>query len=149
MHRVKLTSLVIFGHRMELFLVCVGWSVTIYLIWFVNTTSLMMGWREGRGRGCLNCVCVCVRRLKRDNVFDLIREHNLFDAISDRVITLMDFDVPQTIELLLTYRDKISVSIIIIIHFFSPPSLHSSIPKKYTCLFRVFFSASITVKIFF
>ena len=31
-------------------------------------------------------------RLRRPNVFDLIREHNLFTAVRDQVLLLVEFD---------------------------------------------------------
>lgn len=31
-------------------------------------------------------------RLRRPNVFDLIRDYNLFSAVQDKVVLLMDFD---------------------------------------------------------
>lgn len=49
-------------------------------------------------------------RLKHNNVFDLIHQHNLFASISNRITTLMEFDPNATVKLLLDNMDKIPMA---------------------------------------
>ncbi|KAI0227033.1 Vacuolar protein sorting-associated protein 41 [Lamellibrachia satsuma] len=46
-------------------------------------------------------------RLKNKDVFDLILKHNLFAAISDKIVMLMEFDQTTAVQMLLDNRDKI------------------------------------------
>eukprot|EP01113_Clastostelium_recurvatum_P018176 TRINITY_DN2143_c0_g1_i1.p1 TRINITY_DN2143_c0_g1~~TRINITY_DN2143_c0_g1_i1.p1 ORF type:complete len:931 (-),score=291.81 TRINITY_DN2143_c0_g1_i1:56-2848(-) len=48
-------------------------------------------------------------RLKRGNVFELIRQYQLFDAIQDKVVALMEFNEEEATKLLVSHTDRISI----------------------------------------
>ena len=50
-------------------------------------------------------------RLKNKDVFELILKHNLFAAISDKIVILMEFDMSTAVQMLLDNREKIPVSV--------------------------------------
>ena len=54
-------------------------------------------------------------KLKRGNVFELIRQHNLYDAIHDKVVLLMEFDRDKAVEILVSNADKIPIAQVFII----------------------------------
>ncbi len=43
-------------------------------------------------------------------MFDLIHKHNLFDSITDKIVTLMDLDKDAAVKMLLDNVDKVPVS---------------------------------------
>jgi vacuolar protein sorting-associated protein 41 len=53
-------------------------------------------------------------QLKRGNAFELIRQHNLYDAVHDKVVLLMDFDREKAVEMLVMNADKIPISQVIL-----------------------------------
>jgi len=52
---------------------------------------------------------VCLHRLKNKDVFEIILKHNLFTAINDKIVMLMEFDKTTAVQMLLDNRDKIPV----------------------------------------
>eukprot|EP00003_Mantamonas_plastica_P008957 TRINITY_DN1809_c0_g2_i1.p1 TRINITY_DN1809_c0_g2~~TRINITY_DN1809_c0_g2_i1.p1 ORF type:complete len:753 (+),score=264.63 TRINITY_DN1809_c0_g2_i1:263-2521(+) len=48
-------------------------------------------------------------KLKRPYVFDLIAENDLFEAVEDKVMQLIEINMAQAIELLTTHTDKIQI----------------------------------------
>ena len=48
-------------------------------------------------------------KLKRGNVFELIRQHNLYDSIHDKVVLLMEFDREKAVDILVSNADKIPI----------------------------------------
>jgi hypothetical protein len=42
-------------------------------------------------------------------VFDLIKDYNLFDAVRDKVLLLMQYDKDKAVQLLVSNTDKIPV----------------------------------------
>ncbi|KAK0051675.1 vacuolar protein sorting-associated protein 41 [Biomphalaria pfeifferi] len=48
-------------------------------------------------------------RLKHNDVFQLIHDHNLYDKISDKIIQLMDLDQDKTVKMLLDNSETVSV----------------------------------------
>uniref|UniRef100_A0A3P8ZP99 Vacuolar protein sorting-associated protein 41 homolog n=1 Tax=Esox lucius TaxID=8010 RepID=A0A3P8ZP99_ESOLU len=48
-------------------------------------------------------------RLRHKDVYQLIHKHNLFSAIEDKIVLLMDFDKEKAVDMLLDNEDKISV----------------------------------------
>jgi len=51
-----------------------------------------------------------IYRLKHKDVFQLIRKHDLFGSISDKIVNLMEFDKDQAVNMLLDNMNKIPVS---------------------------------------
>uniref|UniRef100_A0A672T8Y7 Vps41 beta-propeller domain-containing protein n=1 Tax=Sinocyclocheilus grahami TaxID=75366 RepID=A0A672T8Y7_SINGR len=49
-------------------------------------------------------------KLRHKDVYQLIHKHNLFSAIKDKIVLLMDFDKEKAVDMLLDNDDKISVS---------------------------------------
>lgn len=47
--------------------------------------------------------------LKKGPVFELIRDFNLFDAVKDKVLSLVNFDKEKAVQLLVTNPDRILV----------------------------------------
>uniref|UniRef100_A0A5F8HDC8 VPS41 subunit of HOPS complex n=1 Tax=Monodelphis domestica TaxID=13616 RepID=A0A5F8HDC8_MONDO len=47
--------------------------------------------------------------LRHKDVFQLIHKHNLFSAIQDKIVLLMDFDSEKAVDMLLDNEDKISI----------------------------------------
>ncbi|KAM5156743.1 vacuolar protein sorting-associated protein 41 homolog [Mantella aurantiaca] len=52
--------------------------------------------------------------LRHNEVFDLIHKHNLFSAIKDKIVLLMDFDIEKAVDLFLDNEDKISIDKVIV-----------------------------------
>ena len=52
-----------------------------------------------------------INRLKNKDVFELILKHNLFAAISDKIVILMEFDMSTAVQMLLDNREKIPVCV--------------------------------------
>ena len=52
-------------------------------------------------------------RLKHDDVFKFIRQHNLFSSISSSIVQLMDFNTELALDLLLNNMESISVSLLL------------------------------------
>eukprot|EP01119_Soliformovum_irregulare_P019120 TRINITY_DN5998_c0_g1_i1.p1 TRINITY_DN5998_c0_g1~~TRINITY_DN5998_c0_g1_i1.p1 ORF type:complete len:882 (+),score=254.78 TRINITY_DN5998_c0_g1_i1:60-2705(+) len=48
-------------------------------------------------------------RLKRGNAFDLIKEHDLFDSVRDKVALLMKYDAGKATSLLINHLDRIPI----------------------------------------
>lgn len=48
-------------------------------------------------------------RLKRGDVFGLIKQHNLYDAVHDKVVLLMEFNIEKAVDMLVTNTDKIPI----------------------------------------
>lgn len=48
-------------------------------------------------------------RLRHKDVYQLIHKHNLFAAIEDKIVLLMDFDKEKAVDMLLDNEDKISI----------------------------------------
>lgn len=49
-------------------------------------------------------------RLKRGNVFELIKQHNLYPAVDDKVVLLMEFDREKAVDMLVTNAGKIPIA---------------------------------------
>ncbi|KAK6166083.1 hypothetical protein SNE40_022857 [Patella caerulea] len=49
-------------------------------------------------------------KLQHKDVFQLIKKHNLFDSINDKIVQLMQFDQEQAVKMLLDNMDKIPVT---------------------------------------
>lgn len=49
-------------------------------------------------------------RLKRGNVFELIRQHSLYESIQDKVVLLMEFDTAEAVKMLVSNTDKIPIA---------------------------------------
>jgi hypothetical protein len=47
--------------------------------------------------------------LRRGNAFQLIKEHNLFDSVRDKVALLMEYDKDKAVQLLVANTDRIPV----------------------------------------
>lgn len=63
----------------------------------------------------------CYLRLRRPAAFDLITKHNLFPAIQEKVLFLMECDQEKALALFVDNTDKISVC--------HPPSLNPSVTE--------------------
>ena len=48
--------------------------------------------------------------MKHKDIFQLIRKHDLFGSISDKIVNLMEFDKDQAVNMLLDNMNKIPVS---------------------------------------
>uniref|UniRef100_A0A673FWU6 Vacuolar protein sorting-associated protein 41 homolog n=1 Tax=Sinocyclocheilus rhinocerous TaxID=307959 RepID=A0A673FWU6_9TELE len=48
-------------------------------------------------------------KLRHKDVYQLIHKHNLFSAIKDKIVLLMDFDKEKAVDMLLDNEDKISM----------------------------------------
>lgn len=64
-------------------------------------------------------------RLRRPDVFDLIREHNLFTAVQDQVVKLIEFDRGQ-LETRLSKEKHGAAIQLLVDHIHSIPVSHNS-----------------------
>jgi len=64
-------------------------------------------------------------RLKRGNVFELIRQHSLFDAVQDKVLLLLEFDEQQAVQLLVSNTDRIPITQVVAQLQARPKLLHA------------------------
>ena len=62
-----------------------------------------------------------VTRIRTKDVFKLIHQHNLFSAVGDKILLLMDFDEERAVKLFLDHTDAIPVSC----HYFQFLSIFS------------------------
>ncbi|ESO87990.1 hypothetical protein LOTGIDRAFT_126722, partial [Lottia gigantea] len=64
-------------------------------------------------------------RLQHKDVFQLIKKHNLFDSINDKIVQLMHFDQDQAVKMLLDNMDKIPVEKVVHQLDLTPRHLHA------------------------
>lgn len=55
-------------------------------------------------------------RLKRDKAFELIRDHNLFNAVRDKVKVLMQYEEEKAVQLLIDNTERIPVRFFLSAH---------------------------------